>query len=128
MQKGRLIIVDDEPYVTTTLAARFRKEGFEVRIANNGDEALGLALSSPPDVLITDYQMPVLSGYEMSVKLKADPRTAQLPVVMLTARGHHLSSEQLLMTNIKMVYSKPFSARELVAKVTEILAAEPAAK
>jgi two-component system phosphate regulon response regulator PhoB len=128
MQKGRLIIVDDEPYVTTTLAARFRKEGFEVRIANNGEEALGLALSSPPDVLITDYQMPVLSGYEMSVKLKADPRTAQLPVVMLTARGHHLSSEQLLMTNIKMVYSKPFSARELVAKVTEILAAEPAAK
>jgi two-component system phosphate regulon response regulator PhoB len=126
MQKGRLILVDDEPYVTTTLAARFRKEGFEVRTANNGEDAFALAVEAPPDVLITDYQMPILSGYEMSVKLKADPRTSQVPVVMLTARGHHLSSEQLGMTNIEVVFPKPFSARELLAKVNQILAARPA--
>jgi two-component system phosphate regulon response regulator PhoB len=126
MHKGRLILVDDEPYVTSTLAARFRKEGYEVRTANNGEDAFALAVGSPPDVLITDYQMPVLSGYEMSVKLKTDPRTSQLPVVMLTARGHHLSSEQLLLTNIQVVFSKPFSARELLAKVNQIIAVKPA--
>lgn len=117
----KIILVDDEPYVTTTMASKLRAAGYEVSIANNGEEGFLLAKAAPPEVLITDYQMPVLSGYEMSVKLRADPITAEVPVLMLTARGHHLSSEQLAKTNIKVVYSKPFSARELVNKVKELV-------
>ena len=127
MAENRIIVVDDEAYVATTLASRFRKAGYDVRVANNGQEALDLALQDPPNVLITDFQMPILSGYDMSVKLKADPRTANLPVFMLTARGHRLSAEQLALTNIRQVLSKPFSAIELLAKVQEVCSAGAAA-
>jgi len=127
MPGNRIILVDDEPFITTTLAARFRKAGHDVTVACNGADAFDLAVQNPPDVLITDYQMPVLSGYEMSVKLKADPRTANVPLLMLTARGHHLSAEQLALTNIKVLFPKPFSALELLAKVNEICVAKAAA-
>ena len=126
MGSKRIILADDEAYVTTTLSAKLRAAGHEVTVACNGEEAFQLAGANPPDLLVTDYQMPVLSGYEMSVKLKGQPLTSGVPVLMLTARGHHLSPEQLSLTNIRAVLAKPFSAREVVAKVNELLAAASA--
>jgi CheY-like chemotaxis protein len=121
MQNRRIIIADDETYVTTILAAKLRQAGNDVTTANDGAEAFDLATQDPPNLVITDYQMPVLSGFEMCIKLKQDPRTANVPVLMITARGHHLSPEQLAQTNIRVLFSKPFSARELLAKVDEVL-------
>jgi CheY-like chemotaxis protein len=126
--RRRIILADDEAYVTTILASKLRQRGHDVVTAPNGQQAFELATQSPPDLIITDYQMPILSGYEMSVKLRQDPRTAKVPVLMLTARGHHLSPEQLAATNIKHLAAKPFSARELLEKADEILAASPAAQ
>ena len=120
----RILLADDESYVTTVLATKLRAAGHEVLVASHGEEAFDLAVTHRPDIIISDYQMPVLSGFEMSVRLKQDPRTAHLPVLMLTARGHHLSPEQLARTNIRVLCDKPFSAREIVAKVQEILDAE----
>jgi CheY-like chemotaxis protein len=119
--RRRIIVADDEAYVTTILASKLRQKGHEVTTAPDGQAAFDLATHNPPDLIITDYQMPVLSGYEMSVKLRQDARTTHVPLVMLTARGHHLSAEQMAATNIKHLLSKPFSARELVSKVEEIL-------
>lgn len=127
MTAKKLVLVDDEAYVTTTIGAKLRAAGYEVAVANNGEEGLQLASDILPDVLITDYQMPLLSGYEMSVKLCSQASTSQIPVLMLTARGHHLSSDQLAMTNIKVVFPKPFSAKELVRKVQEIVGDAPPA-
>jgi CheY-like chemotaxis protein len=125
--RRRIIVADDEVYVTTILASKLRQKGHDVTTAPNGQTAFDLAVQSPPDLIITDYQMPILSGYEMSVKLRQDPRTCGVPLVMLTARGHHLSPEQLAQTNIRHLAAKPFSARELLAKVEQILGAACAA-
>jgi two-component system, OmpR family, alkaline phosphatase synthesis response regulator PhoP len=117
----RIILVDDEAYVTTTLASKLRKVGHEVSVASNGEEGLALVTRNPPDLLITDFEMPLMSGYEMSVKLKSQPGTDEVPVLMLTARGHQLTPTELAKTNIRMLFAKPFSARELVATVQSIL-------
>jgi len=121
MGARRIIVADDESYVTTVLASKLRAAGHQVLTASNGEEAFLLATQTPPDLIITDYQMPILSGYEMSVKLKQDPRTARVPLIMLTARGHHLSPEQITQTNVRVLCAKPFSAREILEKVDEIL-------
>ena len=119
--KKRIIVADDEPYVTATLATKLRQAGHEVFTAGDGQQTLALAMENLPDLIITDYQMPVMSGYEMSLKLKENQSTSRIPILMLTARGHHLSAQQLALTNIRAIFPKPFSARELVSKVDELL-------
>ena len=116
-------MADDEPYVTSVISAALRKNGATVLAARNGSEAFSMAAEDLPDLIISDYQMPVLSGFDMSVKLKQDPRTAHIPILLLTARGHHLQASQLAATNVRLVMSKPFSVRELTARVVELLAA-----
>jgi two-component system, OmpR family, alkaline phosphatase synthesis response regulator PhoP len=119
----RIIVVDDESYITTVLATKLRQAGYDVSTAANGEEGFALATAGdPPDLVITDFEMPVLSGFDMSVKLRQHRRTARVPLVMLTARGHALTPAQLAATNIRIVCPKPFSARELLAKVRELLA------
>jgi CheY-like chemotaxis protein len=117
----RILIADDEPYVTTILAAKLLQIGAHVVTCSDGEEALAKAADKRPDLIITDYQMPLMSGFEMSLRLRQDPRTQSIPVVMLTARGHHLTEVQLAKTNIKALFAKPFSAKEVVGKVQELL-------
>jgi CheY-like chemotaxis protein len=80
-----------------------------------------LAGKHQPDLIITDYQMPLLSGLELCVKLRNDPRTEQIPVILLTARGFSLDKEDLANTNIRKVHPKPFSPRELLRCVQEMI-------
>jgi two-component system phosphate regulon response regulator PhoB len=115
-----ILLVDDEAYVTTVLSDKFTNLGDEVQVAADGEAGLAMAFAKSPDVIVTDYQMPLLSGYDMAVRLRNDARTQNVPVIMLTARGHHLSPQQLAMTNIKCLLNKPFSAREVLAKAQEI--------
>ena len=117
-----ILLVDDEAYVTTVLSDKFKHLGDQVKIADNGEAGLAMALEMIPDVIVTDYQMPLLSGYDMAVRLRSDARTRNVPVIMLTARGHHLSPQQLAMTNIKHLLNKPFSAREVLARAQEVTA------
>jgi DNA-binding response OmpR family regulator len=121
MEKRTILVVDDESHITYMLAYKLRQADFNVLTASDGEEAYQLACDRHPDLVVTDYQMPVLSGYDMSVRLREDPRTAQVPVLMLTARGHLLSPTELGKTNIQFMMPKPFSARELMVKVREML-------
>lgn len=118
---NRILIADDEAHVTHVVSAKLRKAGFEVQIANDGEEALRLALEQPPDMLITDLQMPFLSGFELAMRLKADPRTANTPVLLLTARGYVIDSSELTLTNIRQIMAKPFSAPALLEIVQALL-------
>ncbi len=118
---NRILIADDEAHVTHVVSAKLRKAGFEVQIANDGEEALRLALEQPPDMLITDLQMPFLSGFELAMRLKADPRTANTPVLLLTARGYVIDSSELTLTNIRQIMAKPFSALALLEIVQALL-------
>ncbi|MCE9591969.1 MAG: response regulator transcription factor [Planctomycetes bacterium] len=128
MAAKKVLVVDDEGHVTYLLALKLRQMGYAVSTAGDGEEAYLLACQDLPDLIVTDYQMPVMSGFEMCVKLKETQATSAIPVVMLTARGHRLPPSDLMKTNIQSLMPKPFSLHELLARVTEIIGpATPAA-
>jgi CheY-like chemotaxis protein len=92
-----------------------------VLIATNGEEAFELARTHRPDMIVTDFQMPVMSGYELSIALRNTRATAAIPVLMITARGHMLSPDDLEKTNIKAMMCKPFSPRHVLERILSIL-------
>lgn len=118
-----LLLVDDEPYVTTVLKRKLEPLVDEVHTASDGEEALRVARAYPPSLVVSDFQMPGMDGYTLACRLAADPATASIPVILLTARGHLLSDEQLAKTSIRQVLSKPFAVRELIAAVRSELPA-----
>ena len=121
MSAPTLLIVDDEPHITCMLAYKIRQLGCAVLTASDGLEGLELAREHRPAVIITDLQMPVMSGFEMTIALREDPRTAEIPVVMLTGRGHKVAPSELGRTNIQHIVAKPFSSNELFVKLRELL-------
>lgn len=116
-----ILICDDEAHIRRMVAARLRDEGYTVLEGRDGEQAFQIASQSPPDLVVTDLQMPYMSGIELAAALRNQATTAQVPVVMLTARGHVLGEEELKKTNIVRLLAKPFSARELATHVREIL-------
>ncbi|MHC4995079.1 MAG: response regulator [Planctomycetota bacterium] len=116
-----VLVIDDDAHMRHMVQLQMAKAPANVTVAPHGQAGLELALQSPPDLIIVDYQMPVLNGYDMCVQLKQNPETAHVPVVMLTGRGHKLSDEQLAQTNIQRMMAKPFSAKELLATAQELL-------
>ena len=126
MSQMKILVCDDEPHIVHVVAAKLRNAGLEVITAADGQEGLDLAEVHLPDLIFTDYQMPLLSGLELCAKLKASTRTNRIPVVMLTARGFSLTDSDLAKTNIRKVLVKPFSPREILRTAQEILNIEPA--
>lgn len=116
-----ILIVDDEPHIVHILRYKLERTGYRVETAEDGEEGYELAKELTPDLIVTDYQMPILSGYEMSVKLHESELTADTPVVMVTARGHKLTPSELAKTNIRQLMCKPFSARELLSVIEELI-------
>lgn len=116
-----ILVADDESHILHVVSLKLRNAGFRVVTARDGQEALELAVQERPDLLITDYHMPQLSGLELCRKLKQDPQTAQIPAIMLTARGYHLEPHDTEQSGILRMISKPFSPRHLLATVNEVL-------
>lgn len=123
----RVLIADDELHVQHVLAFRLQAEGVEVFTAEDGAEAYELAKRVKPDLVITDLLMPVLDGLELCRKLRSNPKT-DVPVILLTARGHHVSIEELERSGVKGVITKPFSLREVIKLTHQLLDAAPLAK
>jgi DNA-binding response OmpR family regulator len=121
MTDKTILVADDETHILNVVSLKLRNAGFNVLTAQDGQEALEIALAEHPDLVITDYQMPFLSGLELSRRLHAEPSTAAIPVIMLTARGYHLEAEDTQESGILRMLSKPFSPRHLLATVTEVL-------
>jgi len=122
MKPMLILVADDEAYVTTVVGAQLRRRGYEVIVAGDGQEALALAQEHHPDLIVSDYQMPLVSGLEMAMQLRKDARTCDIPIIMMTARGHRLRPSELAQTNIQCLQSKPFSIKELLSKVEELAA------
>lgn len=122
-----LLIADDEPHIRSLVGAKLRAAGFNVIVASNGQEALDHARQSRPALIITDFQMPLLSGFDMCQRLYEDPDTADIRAIMLTARGHKLSPGELGKTNIQLLMDKPFSPRDLLMNVYDLLGMAPEA-
>jgi two-component system alkaline phosphatase synthesis response regulator PhoP len=121
MFKATILIADDEPHLVHILAYNLRKVGAHVETACNGAECVEKAKRLHLDLIVSDYQMPILDGLQACMMLKADPVTSQIPVVMLTARGHRLTDAELAQTNIRRVLPKPLSARQLLEAVNAVL-------
>jgi len=121
MTDRKVLIVDDEIHIVQVVAIKLRNNGFEVLTAENGAEAFELVQAHNPDLVITDYQMPVMTGVELLEKLRNDPRFAELPVIMLTARGFAIEDDRKTHLNVAACLSKPFSPREVLQCVQDVL-------
>jgi CheY-like chemotaxis protein len=122
MFEKTILVCDDESHILNVVSLKLRNAGFRVLTAEDGQEALELAQQEKPDLIITDYHMPRLSGLELCLRLKTDPETARIPAIMLTARGYHLEPHDTEESGIRRMLSKPFSPRQLLATVNEVLA------
>ena len=123
MGSGKLLIlvVDDEAHIQHVLSLKLRNAGYEVVTADNGEEGFDKAVEHKPVLVITDFQMPIVSGLQMCQQLKQHEQTCDTQALMLTARGFSLSEDDLATTNIIEVLSKPFSPREILAKVEGLI-------
>jgi two-component system, OmpR family, alkaline phosphatase synthesis response regulator PhoP len=127
MSAKTILVADDESHILHVVSLKLRNAGFHVVTACDGQEALDAALEQRPDLLITDYHMPHLSGLELCQRLKNHPETMGMPAIMLTARGYQLESEDTQDSGIVRMISKPFSPRQLLAIVNEVLECAAAA-
>jgi CheY-like chemotaxis protein len=121
MADRKALVVDDEFHIVQVVAIKLKNNGFEVLTADNGAAAYALAVQHKPDIIVTDYQMPGLTGLELIEKLRADEQTSAIPVIMLTARGFAIEDQQKQALQIAACLSKPFSPREVLQTVEEVL-------
>jgi DNA-binding response OmpR family regulator len=118
----RIHICDDEPHIVLAVSLKFSKAGFQVTTANDGQAAWEAIQLSPPDLLITDLQMPRLDGLGLIQRLRSDPQLREVPVILLTAKGFELEADELRSEyGVQHVICKPFSPRELVALANSLL-------
>ena len=118
---GRLLLVEDDPGLTELLKWHLERESFSVTHTPDGEEALMLAKESPPDIVLLDWMIEGVSGIEVCRRLRRTPGTAQVPIIMITGRGEEEDRIRGLETGADDYMAKPFSPRELVARVFAVL-------
>lgn len=118
----KVLLCDDEIHILRAAEIKVSRSGYEVRIAHDGQEAWELIQQDRPDVLVTDVQMPRMDGFELSRRIRSNPATKDLPILMLTAKGFELEHRELVdKWGITEILGKPFSPRELVQLIDQIL-------
>lgn len=118
---AKLLLVEDDPALLELLEYRFRNEGYDVRATADGDEALMLASEESPDLVILDWMIEGTSGIEVCRRLRRDKATAHVPIIMLTARESEDDRIRGLDTGADDYVTKPFSPRELMARVAAVM-------
>ena len=118
---AKLLLVEDDPALLELLEYRFRNEGYDVRATPDGDEALMLATEEAPDLVILDWMIEGTSGIEVCRRLRRDKATAHVPIIMLTAREAEDDRIRGLDTGADDYLTKPFSTRELMARVAAVM-------
>jgi CheY-like chemotaxis protein len=124
MAERKVLVADDEIHIVHVVTIKLRNNGFQVVTAENGAKAFELACSERPDIIVTDVQMPVMTGLELVAKLRQCEQTKDIPVIMLTARSFAIEDEQKQQLQISECVSKPFSPRELLKSIEGILCRE----
>jgi DNA-binding response OmpR family regulator len=121
-----VLVVDDEPSILLALEFMMKGAGFEVRTAADGEEALRAIAERKPDLLLLDVMMPAPDGFGVCSRVREEPRWRDIKIIMLTARGRDVERERGLAMGADDYITKPFSTRELMAKVRGMLQ-QPAA-
>ncbi len=120
-RKKRILVVDDERDLVDLISMNLQRHGYEVFTANDGKMGLELARKQGPDLILLDLMMPGLTGQEVATRLKGDPQTATLPILMLTARGEETDIIVGLSLGADDYVTKPFSMKVLMARVAAVL-------
>lgn len=120
---AKILIADDDVILTEMLRFRFENARHEVITAEDGMAALAKAESDKPDLVVLDSMMPVIAGPEVLARLKANPKTAQIPVLMLTARDGEDDVVAALKGGASEYITKPFIPQELLVRVERLLLA-----
>ena len=119
----RVLIVDDEPNIVLSLEFLMQREGYQVATAVDGDAALEALAAQAPDLVILDVMLPKMNGFDVCRRIRADPRWKGIRILILTARGRETEVSKGLGLGADLYVTKPFSTKELMAQVRELLAA-----
>jgi len=117
----KILIVDDEPHMLRVTELSIKKGGYQIVIGRNGKEALELAAREKPSLIVMDVSMPEMDGLTALTQLKANPETAQIPVIMLTVRGQAMARQQAEQSGAAVYLTKPFSPSQLLVEVKRLL-------
>jgi phosphate regulon transcriptional regulator PhoB len=118
---GRVLIVEDEPDIRDLIAFHLERAGYQPRAVRTGPEALREVRAGPPDLVLLDLMLPELDGLEVCRRIRQDPKTAAVPIIMLTARGEEVDRVLGLELGADDYVGKPFSPKELLARVRAVL-------
>ena len=114
---GTVLVVDDEPNIVLSLEFIMKQAGFDVRVARDGEEALQAIEQSCPDLVLLDVMMPKRDGYDVCQTIRANPVWKDIHIIMLTAKGRDIEREKGMALGADDYITKPFSTREVVARV-----------
>ena len=117
----KVLLAEDDPDIQLVARLSLRRAGFTVTVVGNGKEALQTIRQQPPDVVLLDWMMPELDGLETCRQLKADPATAKIPVIFLTAKSQEAEIQRGLSLGASGYVTKPFDALTLGQQVKEIV-------
>ena len=118
---NKILIVDDEPNIARSLSFVLKKDGYDVSVAEDGDQAMAMIHGSKPDILILDVMMPKKNGYDVCREVKSDAELRDIHVTMLTAKDQKGALEKGQSWDADEYIAKPFSPMKIVARVNELL-------
>ena len=125
LEHRRILVVDDEPQITRVLRTSLSSQGYDIRVANNGETALEILKDWAADLVITDLSMPVMDGVELCRRLRAK---SEVPIIVLSVRGEERTKVQALDVGADDYVTKPFGINELLARVRASLRRSPASE
>lgn len=117
----KILIAEDEPSIALSLEFLLRGVGYEVAVTRNGNEALQRCAQDRPDLVVLDIMLPLLDGFEVCRRIRENENLGHTKILMLTARGHESAVKKSLMLGANAYMTKPFSTRDLVRTISELL-------
>jgi DNA-binding response OmpR family regulator len=117
----RVLVVDDEPNIVMSLRFLMEREGFHVEVASTGQDAVAALAGPPADLVLLDVMMPGLDGFEVCQRIRAAPAWRAAKIVMLTAKGRDVERDRGMALGADAYVTKPFSTRDLVVKIKQML-------
>jgi DNA-binding response OmpR family regulator len=121
----KILIADDEPSIVAAVEFLLQRDGYEVHVARNGEEALKQVEAQNPDLVLLDVMMPVKSGYEVCMRMRERADWRHIKIIMLSAKGRDAEVTKGLTMGADVYVTKPFSTRELMAKIKTLLGQGP---
>lgn len=119
-----VLIVDDEPNIVLSLEFLMKKAGYDVAVARSGEAALSAVAEAPPDLVLLDVMIPERNGFDVCQAIRANPDWQNVKIVMLTAKGREIEREKGMALGADDYITKPFSTREVVRRVRQLLEAD----